>query len=237
MITIRATHGIVRTRFVGLAAAVCALCPLTAFGQQLVLELRADQTFIVLGTPALLKVTLRNNSVTEAMADTMLSPDAGNLAIEIAADGKPFLRYLGPGWGTADVAYKPLRIASGQSVDQGCIVFWNRPLAGDASHLAEPFAFMAGGDYRVRAVLMVNGQRDLVSAPIVLHIQTPVGDDATAWQVLKAAPEIAKFIQRPVMPLPVPQMEELRQWKNKYPAAALGRFLQPALDAAEKGRR
>jgi hypothetical protein len=210
-----------------------------ADGQQLQLTLQQPGTPAILGAPVVFPLELRNSGRAEAIINDSLEARAGNIHIEIAkssGNGSPqFLRYLGPGWGSADIAARVLHLRAGEATRQSYTVYWNRALPGDATHIAEPFAFPAAGRYLVRARVTLSNQPEMVSNTLTLDVAPPSGANAGMWAAVQAAPQLAQAVQRPSPQLSAANVELLKKLLASFPDAALAPYIKTALQQVPGG--
>jgi hypothetical protein len=214
-------------------------CASAVNGQQLQLTLQQPGTPAVLGVPVVFPLELRNNGRAEAVINDSLEARAGNIHIEIAkASGNgsaQFLRYLGPGWGSADIAARVLHLRPGEVTRQSYTVYWNRALPGDGTHIPDPFAFPTAGRYLVRAKVMLSNHPDMVSNTLTLDVAPPTGANAGMWAGVQASPQLAQAVQRPTPQLSAPNIELLKKLLASFPDAALAPYIKTALQQIPGG--
>jgi hypothetical protein len=214
-------------------------CASSANGQQLQLTLQAPASPVVLGVPVVFPLELRNSGRAEAVINDSLEARAGNVHIEIAkasGNGNPqFLRYLGPGWGNADIAARVQHLRAGEAARQSYMVFWNRALPGDPTHIADPFAFPTAGRYLVRARVSLSNQPEMISNTLTLDVAPATGADGGMWTAVQAAPQLAQAVQRPTTQLSPQNVELLKKLLASFPDAALAPHIKTALQQIPGG--
>ncbi len=189
-----------------------------------------------MGEPVKLKATLMNASTKPLDLLALMAPRFGSLMLGISDDNRTFKNYLGPDWGVADVDAKPKRLQPGQQIDQEFTVLWNHPTPGGRDTLVGDFAFPEAMTYWLRVQL---ADQEPVGASNIVQISVarPSGDNAAIWEIMKADPQIAYYLQNPRSDIEPGYKSKLESLRNQYPNSTYAPYLREAMEKLAGGNR
>jgi hypothetical protein len=172
------------------------------------LDIQTGKQRYVPGELVMLQVRVINPFKTSIYLDEGAGVRSGQLKVYIARGDGPFREYIGPQWGTLDVAHSgEVEVAPGWAHELEVTLLYNQPpetkhLSGlyakqmAARRVEAAYALGEPGTYRIKAVLYdADFSLKIESEPVQVKVEEPRGADRTVWSELKTNPEYGYFIQ------------------------------------------
>ena len=216
-------------------------------------DVRPDKKAYVLGEPVTLKIRIANQSSRAVAIPAAADVWVGHVEVFIAAPGRDYEQYTGPGWGVRDVINGGTRVLeAGQSWTTEAVMLYNHGVAiahlsaaarADAAGriLESGFAFRSPGLYRIKVLLHGSGFADAVGSDAVeITAREPHGNDRIVWTALNRSPEVAYFLHagehkgHPLASNSLATVELLQQLAAEHPSSRYADAIQGRLAAHER---
>ena len=212
------------------------------------LELQTGKRRYLPGEGLTLRVRIINTSRTPIHIDDSSDVRHGLLKVFIAQGDGPFKEYVGPQWGTLDVAHSGVvEIAPDRPHELEVSLLYNhRPETKHLSaayakqllgkRVATAYALAEPGTYQLKAVLydpFFSGS--IESPPVKITVEPPRGADLEVWKELESHPEYGYFIQMggpagpPESAKSRAQVEALQRLAAAYPGSRYAESIRSSL--------
>ena len=174
-----------------------------AEGKAIQISLTTDKDNHALGELIGLKFDVKNMSG-ESLEVKQPSVRTGNLRLFISSDGRRYVEYVGPNWGSLDSKRQQMQLGAGESFEDKATLLYNRriptahltPMYADKirkERVDTEFAFLEAGHYWLKATY-TNGKDTFRSDAIEIDVTLPVGSDAVVWEQIKTDGAFAYFL-------------------------------------------
>lgn len=186
----------------------------TSGSKSLELTIRAEKESFLPGEVVFLTLTVTNKGQEAIAVFDDLIPAHGYTKFLISNTSGEFKEYRHSKWGTRDAKVAPVSLKPNEKFSRPASILWNSQRKFDASvspeivkaetenKIPHDYAFPEPGIYYVKAVYssyIVGNKQDrrieLVSDPIRIIIDEPVGEDLVVWNAVKDNGGVAYFLQ------------------------------------------